>query len=249
MSSDHRYLHAQWPAPGHVRALVTTRREGISQGPFASFNMGLYSGDDQEDVWMNRRQIARDFRLSGSPQWLKQVHGTEVIEAESSGEEQEADASVGRSPGVVCAVLAADCLPVLFCDRSGTTVAAAHAGWKGLAAGVLEATVNAMGVNPAELLAWMGPAISQPYFEVGPEVREAFVKVNPTSSRAFRAGKDDRWHGDLYELARIRLHQMGVAGVYGGEFCTVSQPDLFYSYRRDGKQSGRMAALIWMEDK
>ncbi|WP_066016629.1 peptidoglycan editing factor PgeF [Endozoicomonas atrinae] len=246
MSSE-RYLWADWPAPDGVKALVTSRNGGVSEAGFSSFNLGLYSGDDQESVRANRQLLQQDLDLTSSPLWLKQVHGIDVADTDVDGQEAEADASVSRKPGLACAVLTADCLPVLFCNQEGTVVAAAHAGWKGLVAGVLEATVRSMNVPADTIIAWFGPAISQHHFEIGPEVREQFLAEDMNCSEAFIPGKGDRWFADLYSLARRRLNRLGVSHVYGGEFCSYDQSDLFYSYRRDGKESGRMASLIWLE--
>ena len=247
MQFHERYLIADWPAPGNVKALVTTRRGGFSEGTFSSFNMGIYSGDNPEIVRKNRTQLLVDWQLEYQPQWLKQVHGVDVIEARPGQEEQEADAMVTQESGMMCTALTADCLPVLFCDRSGSVVASAHAGWKGLLAGVLENTVKAMDVAEDDILVWLGPAISQKNFEVGPEVREKFMAVNPQAAEAFIPGEGDRWYADIYRLARQRLESISVTAIYGGGFCSVDQDDLFYSYRRDGKASGRMASVIWFE--
>ena len=240
-----RYLWADWPAPEGVKALVTTRKGGLSDAGFSSFNLGLYSGDDRETVRANRQLLKQDLDLATSPLWLKQVHGVEVADANADHQETEADASVSRQALSVCAVLTADCLPVLFCNLEGTVVAAAHAGWKGLVAGILEATVRAMGVPPETVMAWLGPAIGQHNFEVGPEVREQFLTEDIGCSEAFIPGQGDRWFADLYALAQRQLNRLGINRVYGGEFCSYDRSDLFYSYRRDGKGSGRMASLIW----
>lgn len=244
MSSE-RYLWADWPAPDGVKALVTTRKGGLSEAGYSSFNLGLYSGDDEEAVRANRQLLQQDLDLEKSPLWLKQVHGIEVADASADHQETEADAAVSRQPGAACAVLTADCLPVLFCNLDGTVVAAAHAGWKGLVAGVLEATVNSMEVSPETVLAWLGPAIGQHNFEVGPEVREQFLAQDSGCSDAFNPGSGDRWFADLYFLARRRLNRHGVNQIYGGGFCSCDQSDLFYSFRRDGQASGRFASLVW----
>lgn len=243
------WLIPDWPAPARVRAFVTTRAGGVSRPPWDSMNPAGHVGDDPAAVAENRR-ILRAV-LPAEPLWLNQVHGTCVVE-EAAVEPPCADASVARQPGQVCAVLTADCLPVLFCDRAGSVVAAAHAGWRGLMAGVLEETVARMAVPPDAILAWLGPAIGPAAFEVGDEVREAFVSRHPLTAVAFRPalpGTLDeaprKWLADLYALARIRLAAAGVAEVYGGGLCTVSAPARFYSYRRDGV-CGRMASLIWL---
>jgi len=208
--------------------------------------MGLYSGDDQQSVQKNRQKVCEDWQLALEPQWLKQVHGIQVVRSRPDGVEREGDACFSTEEGVACVVQTADCLPVLFCNKAGTVVAAAHAGWKGLANGVLEATLVAMAVDPSDVLVWFGPAISVEAFEVGPEVREAFIRQMPTSEAAFTQGQGDRWMGNLYQLATLRLRSQGIESIYGGGLCTVNDPR-FFSYRRDGQQSGRMASLIWIE--
>jgi len=222
---------------------MTTRTDGVSGGPYASFNLGAHVGDDPAAVAANRQRLREALSLPAEPLWLEQVHGTDV--ARFGGEERpRADAAVALAPGEVCAVMVADCLPVLLADRGGTCVAAAHAGWRGLAAGVLESAVAALPVDPSRLVAWLGPAIAPDAFEVGPEVREAFVAADEVAAEAFRPGLGDRWLADVYQLARQRLGRAGVTEVHGGELCTVSDPSRFFSYRRDGV-TGRMAALVW----
>ncbi len=240
-----QFIQPDWPAPVNVHALTTTRSAGSSQPPFDSFNLGDHVGDDPLAVAQNR-EILRAF-LPSEPRWLKQVHGTAVAMADNPIDPMEADASVAFNAGVVCTVLTADCLPVLFCDRQGTRVAAAHAGWRGLAAGVLEASVAAMQCDPADILAWMGPAIGPQAFEVGEEVREVFVSDLPKTAEAFKSGQPGKWLANISELARLRLARAGVRQVYGGGFCTYSDAERFYSFRRD-KTTGRMASLIWLQD-
>lgn len=237
------WITPTWPAPAHVRALVTTRNGGISNGPYSSLNLGDHVGDTPQAVARNRA-ILRE-HLPSDPLWLNQVHTTGVVETATACGVPEADASVARQENQVCAVLTADCLPVLLCDRGGTVVAAAHAGWRGLAAGVIEQTVASMGVAPHELLAWFGPAIGPDAFEVGEEVRTAFVSLHPAAAQAFRPSQTGKWLADLYRLARLRLAECGVNQVYGGDFCTFRDSQRFYSYRRD-RTTGRMASLIWL---
>jgi YfiH family protein len=237
-------LRPDWPAA--VDALVTTREGGASGGAYASLNLGLRSGDDEAAVRENRRRLQA--LLPSPPVWLRQVHGTRVADADAAratGAEPEADASVARRPGTVCAVLVADCMPVLLADEAATVVAVAHAGWRGLCGGVLEATVGAMGVAPERLIAWLGPAIGARVYEVGEEVRAAFLARDQASAQAFRAARPGHWLLDLYAVARQRLAAQGVARVHGGGLCTFSDPARFFSYRRDGS-TGRMAALIWL---
>ena len=234
-----------WPAPERVHALTTTRRGGVSPSPYDSLNLGAHVGDAAAAVAENRRRLVAALGLPGEPRWLTQVHGTCSTNAASAGEGCEADASHTDQPGVVCAVLTADCLPVLLCDTAGGRVAAAHAGWRGLLNGVLEQTVRAMDAE-GELLAWLGPAIGPQVFEVGDEVRAAFLAEDQAVLCDFMPSVGGRWLADIYALARRRLHRAGVAAIYGGEHCTFSEPERFYSYRRDGR-TGRMASLIWME--
>ncbi|MBX9754263.1 MAG: peptidoglycan editing factor PgeF [Pseudomonadaceae bacterium] len=236
------WLVPDWPAPGRVKACVTTRAGGVSRPPFDSFNLGDHVEDDSLSVSVNRQHLQA--AIGCSPAWLRQVHGMQVAAADAE-QIAEADASYTAETGVACAVLTADCLPVLFCDRAGTRVAAAHAGWRGLAGGVLEATVQAMALPSEQLLAWLGPAIGPAAFEVGAEVREAFVSTHPQAAAAFAPSLNrGRFMADIYALARIRLAACGVMAVYGGGLCTVSDPR-FYSYRRAAR-TGRFASLVWL---
>ena len=241
------WLCPGWPAPGNVRALVTTRAGGVSRGAYANLNLGAHVGDDPAAVAENRRRLRVAAALPAEPVWLSQVHGCKVARLDASSlPGLEADAALTDVPGVVCAVLTADCLPVLFCNRSGTRVAAAHAGWRGLAAGVLEASVADMDTAPEDIHAWLGPAIGPSVFEVGDEVREAFVARHPGADSAFAPSPAGRWLADLYSLSRLRLSACGVRSVHGGDYCTFTDAGQFYSYRRDG-ETGRMASLIWIE--
>lgn len=240
----HDWLIPDWPAPVRVNACVTTRSGGISQEPFASLNLGLHVDDDPVAVAKNRQRLMS--QVGCQPAWLSQVHGVVVAEADNS-RVIEADASWTQTPGVACTVMTADCLPVLFCDLAGTRVAAAHAGWRGLAGGVLEATLDALAFDPAETLVWLGPAIGPDAFEVGPEVREAFASQHPQAAEAFVPSRNaGRFMADIYQLARIRLAARGVTAVYGGGFCTYSDPR-FYSYRQ-ASRTGRFASLVWLAD-
>jgi len=242
--SVHDWIVPDWPAPPGVRALITTRPGGVSRGAYAGLNLGLRSGDDIEAVTRNRASLRQ--WLPAEPLWLRQVHGTNVAEADAAQNSPEADAAVARRPGRVCAALTADCLPVLLCDEAGTVVAAAHAGWRGLCAGVIEQTLRAMDRSPEALLAYLGPAIGPAAYEVGAEVREAFIAADPGSGAAFAPGKPGKLYADLYALARRRLARSGVSRVYGGGYCTYTERERFYSYRRDGA-TGRMASLIWIQ--
>ena len=238
------FISPDWPAPSKVRALSTTRHGGVSAGPFASFNVGDHVGDVPECVAQNRALLRR--ALPDEPLWLQQVHGTQVRHAGAGQGIIQADACVAQQPGAVCAIMTADCLPVLFCDCSGERVGAAHAGWRGLAAGVLEQTLDAMGGGPDRVMAWLGPAIGADAFEVGDDVRQAFLLHSPLAAPAFRPSGAGKWLADLYLLARQRLAAAGVKAVYGGDFCTYSDSGRFFSYRRDGI-TGRMASLVWLE--
>lgn len=232
-----------WPAPPGVRALQTLRTGGCSPAPWASFNLGDHVGDAPARVAANRAELRR--QLPSEPLWLTQVHGTTVVDAALAPQGASADASFSRLPGQVCAVMTADCLPVLFCDRAGTVVAAAHAGWRGLLDGVLENAIVALQVAPGELLAWLGPAIGPACFEVGNDVRAAFVARDAEAAGCFRP-HGSKWLADIYALARQRLQQAGVTAISGGGACTVSDAERYFSYRRDGV-TGRMATLIWLE--
>jgi YfiH family protein len=234
----------EWPAPANVKALQTTRHGGISTAPYDTLNLGLHVGDSPQAVARNR-QLLEPF-LPSEPVWLEQVHGTVVADADSASCHVQADASIARHRGTVCVVMTADCLPVLLCDEAGTVVGAVHAGWKGLAAGVIEATVKAMGVAPHKLMAWFGPAIGQEAFEVGAEVRAAFIAHQARAAEAFVAhGGEGKYLADLYLLARQRLEVLGIRKVSGGNYCTYHQKDKFFSYRRDGV-TGRMGTFIWL---
>lgn len=236
------WIIPDWPAPPQVKSLITTRNGGESRGPFSSFNLGFGVGDDPEAVRNNRARLRRE--LPQEPRWLKQQHGAQVVEADTLAHPPEADASIARRAGIVCAVLVADCLPLLLTDRAGTVVAAVHAGWRGLACGVIENTVQAMKVPASEILAYLGPAIGPKAFEVGTEVRDAFLARDAEAAAAFVPGAHAKWLADIYLLARQALARCGVTSIYGGGFCTVSDGRRFFSYRRD-RTTGRMAALIW----
>jgi YfiH family protein len=239
-------IEADWPAPPNVRAVATTRVGGVSVGAYASLNLGAHVGDDARAVRENRLRLRTALGLPRDPVWLNQVHGTAVVEATSHDSPPTADASVARSSGQSCVVLTADCLPVLLCDREGTSVAAAHAGWRGLAGGVVESALRAMGVAPRQVLAWLGPAIEQDMFEVGPEVREQFVARSADNAVSFKENARGRWQADLYDLARRELARLGVTQVFGGGFRCYGDRDRFFSFRRDGT-TGRMATLVWMK--
>ena len=236
-----RVISADWNAPANVCVLSTTRAGGVSTGAWSDFNLGLRCGDDESCVEQNRAILGK--LLPACPQWLHQVHGTQVVQHDGGNcPEIEGDALVSFLPGQVCAVLTADCLPVVFCNKAGDRVGIAHAGWRGLANGILSDTIDALDEDPDQLMVWLGPAIGPEVYEVGVDVTEAFPDEFP---KGFSA-QDDRWLMNLYALARLKLESSGVHNVSGGGFCTLSEPQRFFSFRRDGV-SGRMASLVWLE--
>lgn len=243
------WLEPQWPAPPNVHALSTIRQGGVSRSHWASLNLGDHVNDDPGNVAENRERLKRLAGLPHEPRWLAQVHGSDVLDAAelTASLSCEADAVYSSSPKNVCAVLTADCLPVLFTDAEGREVAAAHAGWRGLAAGVLEQTVGHFSAIPETLLTWLGPAIGASSFEVGADVREVFLEWSIDCETAFVEHREGRWLADIYQLARLRLRNSGVTAIHGGDYCTYSDAERFYSYRRDG-ETGRMATLIWFDD-
>lgn len=236
-------IEPDWPAPPGIRAASSLRPGGVSGGAYASLNLGNHVGDAPEQVVQNRRKLAEALGLPAEPVWLEQVHSNRVVRADAP-DSLTADAAYTCAPGVVCAVMTADCLPVLLCSRDGEAVAAVHAGWKGLADGVIEAAVAAM--DSQALMAWLGPAIGPQAFEVGGEVREHFLRNGAEFAAGFQEVGGGQWLADIYQLARITLGRLGVAEVYGGGWCTYSHPDDFFSYRRD-RVTGRMATLVWRE--
>lgn len=236
------FIVPDWPAPPNVHALVTTRAGGVSVGPYASLNLGDHVGDDPAAVAANRALLRR--QLPAEPVWLRQVHGIRCVDAATAAAGEEADAAFARAPNVVCAVLTADCLPLLLCDAGGSAVAAVHAGWRGLAAGVVESAVAALGVPGHDLIAWLGPAIGPASFEVGDEVRAAFLAHDQAAAAAFAPHGAGKWLCDIPLLARQRLAGLGVRRLASAEFCTVRDRERFFSFRRDGA-TGRMASLIW----
>lgn len=243
MLNEH-LIFPDWPAPSGVKSLQTTRQGGFSAAPYASLNLGTHVGDAPLVVARNR--MALNSLMPSEPVWLNQVHGVVVADAALASCLPQADACIAHQPGAVCVVMTADCLPVLLCDAAGTVVGAAHAGWRGLCDGVIERTVEAMGVAPDSLMAWLGPAIGPTAFEVGEEVRAAFVAHQPEATTAFVAGAGGKWQADIFLLARMRLESLGISHIYGGGICTYSDAERFYSYRRDGV-TGRMGTFIWLE--
>ncbi|HEX7338752.1 MAG TPA: peptidoglycan editing factor PgeF [Rhodanobacteraceae bacterium] len=245
------WLFPDWPAPRGVGAAVTTRHgPGVSAPPYARMNLGLNSGDERDVVLSNRDALRHALGLPSPPRWLRQVHGTTVAELGplSTAAEPQADAAVSRIPGTVLAIQTADCLPVLFAADDGREIAAAHAGWRGLAAGVLEATLAAMVTPAAHVCAWLGPCIGAVSYEVGEEVRAAFVATDADAGTAFAPTRPGHWHADLAALARRRLEALGVGRIDGGGFDTFAD-GRFYSYRREGARSGRFASLVWLDPR
>lgn len=253
MSQLH-FITPHWPAPAHVKALQTTRTGGVSLAPYASLNLGMHVGDDAARVTKNR-QLLRAF-LPSEPVWVNQVHGTEVIDAAKNIGLQDADASLTTQAHVVCVTMTADCLPVLLCDKAGTVVAAVHAGWRGLCDGAIEATIYKMAIRPSDILAWLGPAIGEHAFEVGDDVRQQFIQQDSQAEQAFKPVamhlSNDKWLCNMVLIAQQRLNKLGVTHIYGGglneDFCTYTDEARFFSYRRDNL-TGRMASLIWLENK
>jgi YfiH family protein len=240
-------LVPEWSVAGRVRAFCTVRSGGVSRAPYASLNLATHVGDALASVRENRRRLRTELALPAEPLWLEQVHGTHVLDADAAHvtPQTPADAAITHQPDRVLAVLVADCLPVLLSSRTGDAIAVAHAGWRGLASGVIERTVKALGSSPAQLQAWLGPAISASHFEVGLEVRTAFVSRHPAAAKCFSANARGRWQCDLAGLARQRLEALGVQSIHESRLCTASDTERFFSYRRDG-HTGRIAALLWI---
>ncbi|KZN12306.1 peptidoglycan editing factor PgeF [Marinomonas sp. TW1] len=243
--SEASYIKPNWPAPSTVKGFVSTRKGGVSRPPLNTLNLGGHVGDEPQAVATNRGQFARQINMPENVVWLNQVHGTEVVSLPTNEQIDSADAAYSKSIGQVCAVLTADCLPVFFCDLAGQQVAVAHAGWRGLCAGVLESTLAEFD-EPKQVMAWLGPAIGPSAFEVGQEVYEAFCARDVSAHVAFKVISEGKWLADLYALARQRLELAGVERIYGGDYCTYTDEERFFSYRRDG-QTGRMASVVWIE--
>jgi polyphenol oxidase len=245
MTGAIEWISPDWPVPANVRVVSTLRGGGASQGSYASLNIAAHVGDDPDSVRENRRRLGEAAGLPCEPLWLEQVHGCDVVALDGRTGVPMADAAVATTAGRVCAVMTADCLPVVIADRAGTRVGVAHAGWRGLAGGVVQATVAALGGDPADLVAWLGPAIGRGAFEVGPEVRLAFVQRLPNAGSCFLANDNGRFQADLCGLARNVLGRAGVGSVHGGAWCTATERDRFFSFRRDGV-TGRMATIAWL---
>ena len=245
---ENGFVYPDWPTPTNVKAVMTTRSGGVSTAPFDTMNLGDHVEDDPESVKANRQQLSTQLALPEAPIWLSQVHGTVALQHDMATEGDAADAIVAHQPKQVCTIMTADCLPVLFCNKQGTVVAAAHAGWRGLESGILESTIAGMRCESADIIVWLGAAIGPTAFEVGDEVRQAFTERHSDTQVAFSAQKNGKFLADIYRLARIRLEIAGVGSenIYGGEWCTYTQSDLYFSYRRES-HTGRMASLIWLD--
>ncbi|MGF1878810.1 peptidoglycan editing factor PgeF [Photobacterium frigidiphilum] len=249
------WIIPDWPAPKRVKAISTTRKGGVSLAPYDGLNLGLHVGDDTECVQQNRSLLQRELGLVQAPAWLNQIHSSKVIDLKLPLTALiDADGSYSRESNLACIIMTADCLPVLLCDKNGTQVAAVHAGWRGLAGGVIEAALDKFSVPANEIMAWLGPAIGPTAFEVGGEVRQQFMAVDPQAKLAFTPqtkvvdgqSDSDKWLANIYLLATQRLQKYGITQVYGGDHCTVNEPELFYSYRRE-PITGRQASLIWLD--
>jgi len=238
-------IPANWNAPKNIIAFSTTRLGGVSKAPYHSLNLGAHCGDRTEHVEINRQRLIDTHRLPAQPAWLQQIHSNIAVKIDEAYQTCQADASYTDLSNTVCAILTADCLPILLSAKDGSQIAAIHAGWRGLANNIIEHTVKKLSIAPEKLLVWLGPAISQTAYRVGNDMREAFITENTAAEAAFIAADANHWYADLSLLARQRLHALHIDAVYGGDFCTYTQDDLFYSYRRDGKNSGRIASLIY----
>jgi len=236
------WLKADWPAPNFIKAGTTLRRGGVSKAPYNSFNLATHVGDELEAVEQNRRLLI----LPNAPQWLEQVHNTTTVSLPCEDDIPEADASYTLQKNIVCAVMTADCLPVLMTDKEGSCVAAIHAGWRGLCDGIIEVTIEKLPAVPEDLLVWLGPAIGPDVYEIGEEVYDAFTKNDNEAKRSFTSTSEQHWLFNIYHLAKLRLNRVGVDHIYGGEHCTVTEKEDFFSYRRDDV-TGRMASMIWIE--
>ena len=244
MIHNKHWLEPDWPAPANIRAATTLRTGGVSKHPFTSLNPATHVGDNPESVMKNREIIKTMLDLPTEPIWLKQTHSNRAIAATINNEPLDADASFTNQPGVVCAVMTADCLPLLVCSTDSSEVAAIHAGWRGLVDGIIDHTIAAL--QNKDLLVWLGPAIGPKQFEIGDEVRAAYLAKSAEYNSAFKPRSSNKWLADIYQLARINLAMLGIDNVYGGGFCTATDHEHFYSYRRDNK-TGRMATLIWRD--
>ncbi len=246
MSRISPFISPDWPAPDNIRAFSTIRQGGFSQTPFDSLNLGDHVGDDIDLVSQNRGHLKQLIKAPEEPRWLKQVHSDHVVDSLDWQLDIEADAIFSQHKNHVCTIMTADCLPILLCNQQGDTVAAIHAGWRSLAAGIIEKTIQRFSCNSDSIMAWLGPAIGPSQFEVGQDVYDAFCQHSPLANQAFKITNNTHYLADIYQLTRQRLDSQGITAIYGGDFCTVSDKQRFFSYRRD-QQTGRMASLIWIE--
>lgn len=247
MKQTANYICPEWPAPNYIKAYTTTRVTGHSKVPFDNFNLAMHVEDDPKAVTKNREQLINELKLPHEPIWLHQVHGTAVVSINGSlKDEPAADAAITHEHNRICTVLTADCLPILLCDAEGKAVAAIHAGWRGLLAGVIDNAVEALSLPPENILAWLGPAIGPEAFEINEEIRSSYIDRDKNNEPAFHK-HNQSWYGDLYELARINLSRYGITRVSGGNFCTFRDKERFFSYRRAKGPTGRMATMIWIE--
>jgi YfiH family protein len=244
MNQVEQWLVPDWPAPAHIHAVMTLRTGGVSEGVFNSLNVAAHVGDDDDRVRQNRQLVKDSLVLPSEPVWLEQIHSNRVVNAANTPVRQQADASYTDTMGIVCAVMTADCLPILICTVDGSQVAAIHAGWRGLLAGIISNTIVAL--KTRTVLVWLGAAIGFDCFEVGAEVRDAFIAKSADFAPAFKPKINGKWLADIYQLARIDFAALGITAIYGGDFCTMTDEVRFYSYRRD-KETGRMASLIWRQ--
>ena len=237
------WLEADWPAPAFIKAGITLRQGGASEKPYDSFNLATHVGDELKVVKQNRERLD----VPNAPQWLEQVHSTKAVLLPNKESILKADASYTSEKNIVCAVMTADCLPLLITDTTGSCVAAIHAGWRGLCDGIIEETINQLPVEPASLLVWLGPAIGADVYEIGEEVYDAFTKDDVEAKKSFTNTSEKHWLFDIYRLATLRLNRLGVKQIFGGDHCTLSEKEQFFSYRRDNV-TGRMASMIWIEE-
>lgn len=240
------WLPADWPVPDNIHAGHTTRRGGISQSPYDSLNLAAHVGDDEKNVLHNRQLLINKLNLPAEPAWLEQIHGCRIIDPADAIKKRPADGACTMCAHHVCVVLTADCLPLLICDRNGHEIAAIHIGWRGYAKNIIAAAIKSFSQQPQNLLAWIGPCISAEHYEVGKEVRQACMVINNESSDAFTPSRKDHWFADIQLLVRLQLRRCGLDNIFGGEYCTYRDRELFYSYRRDGV-TGRIASMIWMD--
>ena len=242
---DFKWIAADWPVPEHVHAGSTTRRGGISQPPYDSLNLAAHVGDKDKNVVHNRQLMINELKLPAEPAWLEQQHGRDIVDA-AAYKKRRADGAYTNITRLVCVVLTADCLPLLICDRDGDEIAAIHIGWRGYTKNIITAAIKTFRQHPENLLAWIGPCICAKHYEVGKEVRQACMSVSTASANAFTPSRKDHWFADIQLLVRLQLQEQGLDNIFGGQYCTYRDKDLFYSYRRD-RVTGRTASMIWMD--